>query len=67
MKILFLLFLLILLLLHGATGERRRGEMGEILNLHVRRGYCSFGECPPDAWSIGSCSEGSLCCRGPWH
>uniref|UniRef100_A0A8C5X3S1 Beta-defensin-like domain-containing protein n=1 Tax=Malurus cyaneus samueli TaxID=2593467 RepID=A0A8C5X3S1_9PASS len=60
MKILFLLFLLILLLLHGAEGKRGRGQMGE-------RGYCSYGECPPDAWSIGRCSEDTLCCRGPWH
>uniref|UniRef100_A0A8C5X3R7 Beta-defensin-like domain-containing protein n=1 Tax=Malurus cyaneus samueli TaxID=2593467 RepID=A0A8C5X3R7_9PASS len=55
MKILFLLFLLILLLLHGAEGKRGRGLQG---------GYCSYGECPPDAWSIGRCSEDTLCCRG---
>uniref|UniRef100_A0A8C5TLA3 Beta-defensin-like domain-containing protein n=1 Tax=Malurus cyaneus samueli TaxID=2593467 RepID=A0A8C5TLA3_9PASS len=60
MKILFLLFLLILLLLHGAAGERGRGQMGE-------RGYCSYGQCPHGEWSIGSCTEDSLCCRGPWH
>uniref|UniRef100_A0A8C5X8G2 Beta-defensin-like domain-containing protein n=1 Tax=Malurus cyaneus samueli TaxID=2593467 RepID=A0A8C5X8G2_9PASS len=60
MKILFLLFLLILLLLHGAAANA-------VHHCILQGGYCSFGECPPDAWSIGSCSETPLCCKGPWH
>uniref|UniRef100_A0A8C5TLB7 Beta-defensin-like domain-containing protein n=1 Tax=Malurus cyaneus samueli TaxID=2593467 RepID=A0A8C5TLB7_9PASS len=41
-----------------------QAEVGMQLGSQLQGGYCSYGECPPDAWSIGRCSEDTLCCRG---